>query len=47
VTTRLCCSGSGCVSISLMMLNQAIWRYGITDCVVKSHLKYLMSFEKY
>jgi hypothetical protein len=28
-----------------MILNRAIQRYGITDYVVKSHLKYLMSFE--
>jgi hypothetical protein len=46
VTTRLCGSGSRCVTISLMILNWVIRRYGITDCVVKSHLKYLMSFEK-
>jgi hypothetical protein len=46
VTTRLCDSGSGCVTISLMILNQVIQRYEITDCVVKSHLKYLMSFKK-
>jgi hypothetical protein len=39
VTTRLCGSGSGCVTILLMILNRAIRRYGITDCVVKSHLK--------
>jgi hypothetical protein len=43
---RHCGSSSGCVTISLMILNRAIQRYGITDCVVKSHLKYLMSFEK-
>jgi hypothetical protein len=29
-----------------MILNQVIQRYEITDCVVKSHLKYLMSFKK-
>jgi hypothetical protein len=47
VTTKLCDSNSGCVTISLMILNWAIRRYGITDCVVKSHIKYLMSFQKY
>jgi hypothetical protein len=47
VTARLCANISGCVTISLMILNRAIQRYGITDLgVVKSHLKYLMSFEK-
>jgi hypothetical protein len=46
VTTRLCGSSSGCITISLMILNRAIRRYGITDCVVKTHLKYLISFEK-
>jgi hypothetical protein len=45
-TIRLCGSGSGCVIISHVILNQAIWRYEITDCFVQSHLKYLMSFEK-
>jgi hypothetical protein len=45
VTIRLCDSGSGCVIISHMILNRVIWRYGITDCVVKSHPKYLISFE--
>jgi hypothetical protein len=45
VTIRLCGSGSGCVTISLMILNQAIRRYRIIDCVVKSHLKYLMSYK--
>jgi hypothetical protein len=44
--SRLCDSGTVCVTISLMILNRAIRRYGITDCVVKSHLKYLMSYEK-
>jgi hypothetical protein len=29
-----------------MILNRVIQRYGITDCVVKSHLKYLMSYVK-
>jgi hypothetical protein len=43
VTTRLCGSGSGCVTISYMILNWVIQRYRITDYVVKSHLKYLMS----
>jgi hypothetical protein len=43
---RHCGNSSGCVTISLMILNRAVQRYGITDCVVKSHLKYLMSFEK-
>jgi hypothetical protein len=47
VTTRLCGSGSECVTISLMILNRAIWRYGITDSVVKSNLKYLICFQKY
>jgi hypothetical protein len=46
MTMRLCGSGSGCVTITLMILNRAIRRYEINDCVVKSHLKYLMSFEK-
>jgi hypothetical protein len=32
VTTRLCGSDSGCVTISLMILNQTIQRYVITDC---------------
>jgi hypothetical protein len=42
-TTRLSGSGSGCVTISHMILNWAIQRYGITDCVMQSHLKYLSS----
>jgi hypothetical protein len=46
VTIRLCGSGSECVIISHMILNRAIWRYGITDYVLKYHLKYLMTFEK-
>jgi hypothetical protein len=46
VTTRHCGTGSRCVTILLMILNWTIQRYGITDYVVKSHLKYLMSFEK-
>jgi hypothetical protein len=46
VTTRLFGSGSGCVIILHMILNRVIQRYGITDYVVKSHRKYLMSFEK-
>jgi hypothetical protein len=29
-----------------MILNRVIQRYGITDCVVTSHLKYLMSYAK-
>jgi hypothetical protein len=29
-----------------MILNQAIRRHGIIDCVVKCHLKYLMSYGK-
>jgi hypothetical protein len=41
VTTELCGSGTGCVTISLMILNRVIRRYGITNCVVKSHLKFL------
>jgi hypothetical protein len=45
VTTGLCGSGSGCVIICHMILNCVIRRYGITDCVVESHLKYLMSYE--
>jgi hypothetical protein len=46
VTIRLCGSGSEYVIISHMILNWAIWRYGITDYVLKYHLKYLMTFEK-
>jgi uncharacterized protein YcgI (DUF1989 family) len=46
-TTRHCGSGSGYVTISHMILNRAIQRYGITDCFVQTHLKYLKSFEKY
>jgi hypothetical protein len=47
VTTRLCGSVSGCVTLSLMILNRTIRKYGIIDLVfMKSHLKYLMSFEK-
>jgi hypothetical protein len=46
VTTRLCGSGTRCITISLMILNHAIQRYRIIDCVVKSHLKYLMSYAK-
>jgi hypothetical protein len=45
VTTKLYGSGSRCVVISHMILNRAIQRYGITDCVVKSHPKYLISFK--
>jgi hypothetical protein len=45
-TARLCVSGSGCVIISHMILNRMIRRYIINDYVVKSHIKYLMSFEK-
>jgi hypothetical protein len=41
---KLCGSGSECVAISLMILNLVIRRYGITNYVVKSHLKYLMCF---
>jgi hypothetical protein len=44
VTTRLSSSGSGCVTISHMILNRVIQRYRIIDYVVKSHFKYLMSF---
>jgi hypothetical protein len=36
VTIRLCGSGSGCVTILLMIM---IRRYVITDFVVNSHLK--------
>jgi hypothetical protein len=39
VTIRLCGSGSGCVTILLMIMNRAIRRYVITDFVVNSHLK--------
>jgi hypothetical protein len=46
MTTRLCSSNFGYVTISLMILNRAIRRYKITDYVVKSHLKYIMNFEK-
>jgi hypothetical protein len=46
VTTRLCDSGTRCVTISLMILNRTIERYRIIDCVVKSHVKYLMSYGK-
>jgi hypothetical protein len=46
MTRRQCDSGSRCVTISLMILNRVMRRYGIADCVVNSHLKYLMSFEK-
>jgi hypothetical protein len=46
VTVRLCGSGSRCLTILHMILNRAIRRYRIIDYVVKSHLKYLMSFEK-
>jgi hypothetical protein len=46
MTTRLCGNGCGCVIISLMILNRVIQRFRIIDCVVKSHLKYLMSFKK-
>jgi hypothetical protein len=45
-TTRLSGSGSGCVTISHMILNRMIRRYGQTDCVVQSSLKHLMSSEK-
>jgi hypothetical protein len=45
VARILCDSGSGCVIISHMILNRALQRYGITDCVVESHPKYLMSYE--
>jgi hypothetical protein len=45
-TTILSGSGSGCVTISHMILNWAIQRYGITDYVMQSHLKYLMSSKK-
>jgi hypothetical protein len=44
---KTCDNGSGCVIISHMILNWVIRRYRITDYVVKCHLKYLMSFEKY
>jgi hypothetical protein len=44
--TRLCGSGSECVIISHMILNRAIVRYVITDYVVMSHIKYLMSSKK-
>jgi hypothetical protein len=44
--SRHCGSDFRCVTISLMILNRVIRSYGITDCVVKSHLKHLMSFEK-
>jgi hypothetical protein len=47
MTARLCGSGSGCLTIPHMILNRAIRWYRIIDYVVKSHLKYLMSFEKY
>jgi hypothetical protein len=46
VTTKRCGSGTGCVTISLMILNRVIRRYKIIDCVVKSHIKYLMSYGK-
>jgi hypothetical protein len=46
LTIRLYGSDSRCVTISFIILNRAIWRYRIIDCVVKSHLKYLMGFEK-
>jgi hypothetical protein len=44
VTTRLYGSTSGSVIISHTILNRAIQRYEIIDYVVKSQLKYLMSF---
>jgi hypothetical protein len=37
--TRLCDSGSECVTISHMILNLAIQRYILTDYFVQSHLK--------
>jgi hypothetical protein len=46
VTTRLHGSGTTCVAITLMILNWVIQMYGITDCVVESHLKYLISYGK-
>jgi hypothetical protein len=46
-TTRLSGSDSGCVTISHMILNRVIRRYGQTDCVVQSSLKHLMISEKY
>jgi hypothetical protein len=45
-TTRLSGSDSGCVTISHMILNRAIWRYEQTHCVVQSSLKHLMISEK-
>jgi hypothetical protein len=45
MTTRLCGSDYGCVIILLIILNRVIQRYGITNCVVKSHPKYFMSYE--
>jgi hypothetical protein len=46
VTTRLHGSGTRCVAITLMILNWVIQMYEITDCVVESHLKYLISYGK-
>jgi hypothetical protein len=46
-TTRLSGSDSGCVTISHMIMNRAIRRYGQTDCVVQSNLKHLMIYVKY
>jgi hypothetical protein len=46
-TIRLSSSDSGCVTISHMILNRAIRRYGQTNCVVQSSLKHLMISEKY
>jgi hypothetical protein len=45
-TTRLFGSDSGCVTISHMILNRAIRRYGQTDCVVQSSLNHLIISEK-
>jgi hypothetical protein len=45
-TTRLSGSNSGYVTISHMILNRMIRRYGQIDCVVQSSLKHLIISEK-
>jgi hypothetical protein len=45
-TTRHSGIDSGCVTISHMILNWAIQRYGQTNCVVQSSLKHLIISEK-